>query len=576
MSVSLTTTNRTIVLVDVASFTDPSRRMPHQTAVRNGVYEALKGAFTDVGVDWDSVHHEDRGDGVMILVPATVPAISLADPLLDRVLAALREHNAIHVPEASIRLRLVLHSGQVRLDEVGASGLALNFAFRLLDAPVVKRQLQESRGILAVVASEDFYRDVITQYPAAAESDYQRIHAEREGFSSGAWLRVLGRPLESATPPEVLGQFADEEMDLVRGWLADLEVPDFDALAHRAAGASLPLPRFEDSWHAFAYLADLNAGPDAVPPALVFLDALAVEGSAVRAWVDEQIRRLNIGAHFQERRRAMAHVVDEPQLHLVIALERDGINPRLFVLSAWRQDDPEAWPPARADVRYVALDVIEDAFDKVVVAAEQAWAEQMTTVTLDVLLPRELLQLPVHSWCRERDSVDPRPLCLDYTIRLRSLDRLKATYWHRAWRERWLSMRMDPSPVRILFTGANHDRRRVDVALREHNSVAIVLTEPPPPEPEAKGDEFIAAMRSGLPVVIWHPHAKPEELATYLKELISLGTLIDLLERLRQARIAALEPDPGNNINLASDVVVLWDDPERQVVLGGALPNTSS
>src|SRR5215471_7545460 len=112
MSESLTTTTRTIVLVDVASFTHPDRTMTHQHAVRTGLYRALTEAFTEARVDWSRCYHEDRGDGVMILVPADVPAIALADPLLDRLVAALREHNAIHAPEASVRLRLVLHSGQ--------------------------------------------------------------------------------------------------------------------------------------------------------------------------------------------------------------------------------------------------------------------------------------------------------------------------------------------------------------------------------------------------------------------------------------------------------------------------------
>lgn len=577
MSESLTTTNRTIVLVDVASFTHPNRTMIHQTAVRTGLYKALRGAFAEVGVDWDACHHEDRGDGVMILVPSDVPTIYLADPFLNRILASLREHNAIHAPEAAIRLRLVLHAGQVRLDSDGASGRALNFAFRLLDGPVVKTMLRDSSGILAVVASEEFYREVITQNPAAASDDYQRIHVERNGFSSGAWLRLLGRPLGFA-PREVLSQFTDEEMDLVRGWLADLDVPNFGDLARRAASAPLPLPRFSDPWHAFTYLADLNAGPDSVPPALLYLDALVAEAGAdasspITAWVDEQIRRLDITAAFQEHRRAMAHIVDEPQLHLLIALYGDAIDPRRFTLLAWRQDDPGLWPPAMTSVQYIAFDGIELSFDKVILAAEQAWAGQHAAVTLEFFLPRELMHLPVHRWRKEHESGQPQPLCLDYIIRIRSLDRLKATHWHRQWRERWLSMHADPSPARILFAGAVDGAQPVDVALRARNCVAMVLTGSPPSQPEAEGDEFTAAMRSGLPVVIWHPSASLEELATYLTELISSGTLIDLPGRTKESRMSALDPAPDSK--LARDLVVLWDDPDRTVVLG-PLPNTSS
>ena len=67
-------------------------------------------------------HHEDRGDGVMILVPAEIPAIMLADQLLERIVAALREHNAVHSHEASIQSRVALHSGQVSFDGAGAPG----------------------------------------------------------------------------------------------------------------------------------------------------------------------------------------------------------------------------------------------------------------------------------------------------------------------------------------------------------------------------------------------------------------------------------------------------------------------
>jgi hypothetical protein len=101
----------------------------------------------------------------------------------------------------------------------------------------------------------------------------------------------------------------------------------------------------------------------------------------------------------------------------------------------------------------------------------------------------------------------------------------------------------------------------------------MVLTGPPPPQPEADLDEYIAAMRSGLPVVIWHPYATPEELESYLTDLISPGTLIDLPERTKKSRMSALGPAPDSN--LARGLVVLWDDPDRTVVLG-CPPNTSS
>lgn len=569
--------HRTIVLVDVASFTDESRTRAHQTAVHDGLYVVLKQAFAEARIDWAACHVEDRGDGVMILVPAEVAAVVLADRLLERLLAALREHNAIHVPEASIRLRLVLHSGQVRLDASGAVGRALNDAFRLLDAPSAKQTLRESTGILVTVTSEEFYKDVISQEPAAAPESYRRIHVEVKSFSSGAWLRLLGES------PEVLGLFSEKELEQVRDWLTDVRVPNFPELARRAASAALPLPRFADLWHAFTYLVDINAGRDGVPPGLVFLDALAAEaggdlGGTMRAWIDQKVRQQQFAEAFEMHRRAMSRDVGESRLHLLIALEHDRIDANRYVLVSWRQDDPEVWPPARSEIRDVEEDLIELAVDEAVVAAEQAWADQRASVTLEVLLPRELFHLPVHLWSKEHESGQPQPLCLDYVIRLRSLERMRSPHWHRMWRERWRSLHADPSPSRIHFAGSEDDTERVDVALRARDSVAMVLTAPPTPWHPAgvKIDEFTAALRSGLPVLLWHPDASPETLHELVTWLVGRGGLIGLPERSRESRRATLGPVASLPFahNLVRNLVVLWDDPERTVVLGPA-PNAS-
>lgn len=566
----------TMVLVDVASFTSPDRTLAHQAAVRAGLHMRLKEAFTEAGVDWDACFHEDWGDGAMILVPAGLPPVVLADQLLHRLVAALRQHNAIHAREASIQLRLVLHSGQIRMDGTGVVGPALNFAFRLLAAPVAKQTLRESTGILTVVTSDEFYKDVISQEPAAAPASYRRIHVELEKFSSGAWLRLLGES------PEVLELFSEPELDQVRDWLAEVRVPNFADLARRAASAALPLPRFADPWHAFTELSDINAGADGVSPGLVFLDGLAAEvgsdlGDAMVAWIDQKVRQQGVEQAFAARRRAMSGGVDEPRLHLLISLEHDGIAPHRYVLSAWRQDDPEVWPPARSEVRPIEQDGIERAFDEVVVAAERVWADQFASVILEFLLPRELFHLPVHLWSKEHESGQPQPLCLDYVIRLRSLERMRSIHWHRVWRERWRSMHADPSPARIHFAGSESDAERVDVVLRDRDSVAIVLAAPPAERPAASEiDEFMAALRSGLPVLLWHPEADSETLRDLVTRLVERGGLIGLPERTKEIRRAAIGSAAVSfDHNLARDLVVLWDDPERTVVLGPG-PHASS
>ena len=51
-------------------------------AIRHGLYQGLQLAFTRSGVDWDDCYREDRGDGVLILVPPQVPKAVLAAGIL--------------------------------------------------------------------------------------------------------------------------------------------------------------------------------------------------------------------------------------------------------------------------------------------------------------------------------------------------------------------------------------------------------------------------------------------------------------------------------------------------------------
>ena len=150
--------HRTIVVVDVEGFADRRRTNPHQVAVRDGLDRGMRDAFGRAGIPWDDCGHEDRGDGVLILVPAEVPKALLAESLPSALVAALRAHNGAHPAPEQIRLRMVLHAGEIRYDQHGVTATAVNLAFRLLDASAVKAALANSPGVLAVIASSGFSR----------------------------------------------------------------------------------------------------------------------------------------------------------------------------------------------------------------------------------------------------------------------------------------------------------------------------------------------------------------------------------------------------------------------------------
>ena len=73
--------HRTIVVVDVEGFGDQCRTNADQVAVRAALYRAIRQAFGRAGIPWQECRHEDRGDGLFVLVPAEVPKGLLVERL---------------------------------------------------------------------------------------------------------------------------------------------------------------------------------------------------------------------------------------------------------------------------------------------------------------------------------------------------------------------------------------------------------------------------------------------------------------------------------------------------------------
>lgn len=586
--------DRTIVVVDVAGFTAPDRQLPDRLAVRQGMYGVLKTAFAESDVDFDSCAAEDRGDGALVLLPLGTTRSVVADRLQDRLAVALRRYNYTRTPQAQIRLRVSVNSGDVLYDGNGWVGEAIDSAFRILDARSAKEAFAESDRMIAFISSQRFFEDVIAPDPGLLPELYSLITVSVKTFTGTAYLRLHGEltapnPKPPAIGPEPVeeqpfGEVSDAVLDLVphkdlaklRRQLTRMAVPQTAVMLSRALGPAIPLPRLDgvtDAWSAFQLLADFNAGPDGIPPAITFLRLLAEQvggesGTAITGWISGQARQLRLGPALGQQSQTRLPVQERPHLHLMIMLEPVSADPTRCTLAFWRQDDPEVWPPTLGGIREIGIDEVEYRVDDVILETEGVWSGQSMSASVEFLLPRTLINLPVQRWAKEHVTGQPQPLRYGYRLGIRSLERMRSKHWHRAWHVRWDSMLKDPSADRLHYSGhADFEEHPIDAVLSDDHWVGLVMAEPPSSQPEQGGapDELTSALRSGLPVILWHPDAGPENLRELLDWVLAAESgFIELPDR---RKLANTRPAVPFKKSLAHDLVVMWDDPKRIIVL---------
>jgi hypothetical protein len=187
-----------IAAFDVVAFGDRRRDDDVQVHVRTELYRILREAFDRSAVAWHGCHHEDRGDGVLVIVPPLVSVELLIDPLIDRVRAGLRRHNKLSSEAAQIRLRMALHAGHVRFDEHGVAGHALIHVFRMLEAPTFKTAFAASGSELGLIASDRLYEEVIRHGPGLIDPGvYEPVHVSVKETRTQAWVHFppgISRP----------------------------------------------------------------------------------------------------------------------------------------------------------------------------------------------------------------------------------------------------------------------------------------------------------------------------------------------------------------------------------------------
>lgn len=157
--------HRSIVAVDLEGSTTRTNLVKGE--LRRTMYDLLGRALETATISENHLEHlTDRGDGVLILVRPHdhVPKTVLLECFIPQLTALLVEHNgAATEPAMRMRLRTVVHAGEVHEDGRGFYGEAIDVAIRLLDSAPVKKTLKEAASPLVLVVSEEIHFGIVAQ-----------------------------------------------------------------------------------------------------------------------------------------------------------------------------------------------------------------------------------------------------------------------------------------------------------------------------------------------------------------------------------------------------------------------------
>jgi class 3 adenylate cyclase len=196
--------HRTILVFDIEQSNHPMRTNHDRVVIHEAMYAAVRIALRRL-----KYYHEDRGDGVLVLVPPEVPKGRLISNLLARLEAALATHNAAmdrqnasRAAATQVRLRVAVHAGEVTFDGHGVVGAAVDYTFRLAEAPPLKSALATSTGVCALITSRWFFDEVVYHQPNAHPELFRRIETQVKATLISAYIRVPGEILLDEPLPE--------------------------------------------------------------------------------------------------------------------------------------------------------------------------------------------------------------------------------------------------------------------------------------------------------------------------------------------------------------------------------------
>lgn len=191
-----------ILVLDIRSFSTFGNR--DMLATRELLYRIVAESFEAGGVRWNDCAREDRGDGILIVVPASVPKTTVMGPVLTELMGRVADAPATS-GGISMQVRIAAHGGEIHRDVKGFAGSDVVLPFRLLASRVLRDALETSAARCVVMVSDPLYQSIVRHdYPEMSTRVFHPVEVQEKETNVRAWLHVPGRhaPRPAARRPE--------------------------------------------------------------------------------------------------------------------------------------------------------------------------------------------------------------------------------------------------------------------------------------------------------------------------------------------------------------------------------------
>jgi hypothetical protein len=195
----LTGQNCTVVRTDVVEFGAAVRDAEAHKIIKKALPAMTQLALGPV---WDMCRCEDRGDGLLVIVPPDVPTALVIERLVTMLPPQLKRHNLTYSAASRIQLRLAIEVGPIEDTEFGVTGRSIIGVSRMLDAHAFKRAIVVQGAILGVIVSPFVYETHIKPDGSLLDpADYTEIPVRVKEAQTSAWMQLIGRAVPLPRQP---------------------------------------------------------------------------------------------------------------------------------------------------------------------------------------------------------------------------------------------------------------------------------------------------------------------------------------------------------------------------------------